>query len=196
MFEPGSASAYGNPNFVMLGQIVAEVSGQPYIEYVKEHILTPLGMEDTAPNLILCPSEDEHDTPREADYLRVHQAMAKPYQVDRDFKVIDGDYQTVFSPAAGLISTVQDLALFDIALDSGDLLDQETKEAMFEPLVSTYGDSDELMYGLGWYHQLYNGVDLLWHTGRWSPSISALYLKVPKEDLSFFENVKRNRARL
>jgi D-alanyl-D-alanine carboxypeptidase len=47
MFEPGSASAYGNPNYVMLGQIVAAVSGQPYIEYVKEHILEPLGMENT-----------------------------------------------------------------------------------------------------------------------------------------------------
>jgi CubicO group peptidase (beta-lactamase class C family) len=47
MFEPGSASAYGNPNFVMLGQIVTAASGQPYIEYVKEHILDPLGMENT-----------------------------------------------------------------------------------------------------------------------------------------------------
>jgi D-alanyl-D-alanine carboxypeptidase len=47
MFEPGSASAYGNPHYVLLGQIVAEVSGQPYIDYVKEHILEPLGMENT-----------------------------------------------------------------------------------------------------------------------------------------------------
>lgn len=47
MFEPGSASAYGNPNYVMLGQIVAAASGQPYIEYVKAHILEPLGMENT-----------------------------------------------------------------------------------------------------------------------------------------------------
>jgi CubicO group peptidase (beta-lactamase class C family) len=31
----------------MLGQIVAEASGQPYIEYVQEHILAPLGMENT-----------------------------------------------------------------------------------------------------------------------------------------------------
>ena len=41
-----SASSYSNPAFVMLGQIVAEVSGQPYIEYVQEHILAPLGMEN------------------------------------------------------------------------------------------------------------------------------------------------------
>jgi CubicO group peptidase (beta-lactamase class C family) len=47
MFEPGSASRYSNPGFVMLGQIVAEASGQPYIDYVREHILAPLGMENT-----------------------------------------------------------------------------------------------------------------------------------------------------
>jgi len=47
IFEPGSASTYGNPNFVMLGQVVAEVSGQPFVEYVKEHILVPLGMQNT-----------------------------------------------------------------------------------------------------------------------------------------------------
>ena len=46
-FEPGSASAYGNPGYVILGQIVAEASGQPYIEYVRDHILAPLGMANT-----------------------------------------------------------------------------------------------------------------------------------------------------
>ena len=47
MFAPGSASSYSNPGFVLLGQIVAEASGQPYIEYVQQHILTPLGMPNT-----------------------------------------------------------------------------------------------------------------------------------------------------
>jgi CubicO group peptidase (beta-lactamase class C family) len=47
IFEPGSASAYANPHLLLAGQIVAEVSGQPYIEYVKENILTPLGMKNT-----------------------------------------------------------------------------------------------------------------------------------------------------
>jgi len=47
MFEPGSESAYANPDFVTLGQIVAAVSGQSYVEYVREHILGPLGMVNT-----------------------------------------------------------------------------------------------------------------------------------------------------
>ena len=47
MFEPGSDSAYVNPDYVGLGQIVAQVSGQPYIQYVQGNILAPLGMENT-----------------------------------------------------------------------------------------------------------------------------------------------------
>jgi CubicO group peptidase (beta-lactamase class C family) len=47
IFEPGSASAYSNPHIMLVGQIVAEVSGQPYTEYVREHILAPLGMGNT-----------------------------------------------------------------------------------------------------------------------------------------------------
>ena len=47
MFEPGSQSAYVNPDYVTLGQIVATASGQPYVEYVLEHILNPLGMTNT-----------------------------------------------------------------------------------------------------------------------------------------------------
>ena len=47
MFEPGSQSAYCNTNYMTLGQVVAAVSGQPYVEYVLEHILNPLGMTNT-----------------------------------------------------------------------------------------------------------------------------------------------------
>ncbi|TKJ47252.1 hypothetical protein CEE34_04685 [Candidatus Aerophobetes bacterium Ae_b3a] len=47
MFEPGSDSAYVNPDYVTLGQIVAKVSGKPYIQYIQENILTPLGMKTT-----------------------------------------------------------------------------------------------------------------------------------------------------
>jgi hypothetical protein len=38
---------------------------------------------------------------------------------------------------------------------------------------------------LGWYVQDLEGLRLLWHTGRWHPSTSALYLKVPDEELTF-----------
>ena len=41
---PGEAAGYSNYNAMLAGYIVARVSGQPYDQYIQEHILDPLGM--------------------------------------------------------------------------------------------------------------------------------------------------------
>ncbi len=43
---PGLTYEYSNLGFGMLGKIVGVVSGKPYQQYIKENILTPLGMND------------------------------------------------------------------------------------------------------------------------------------------------------
>ena len=45
--SPGTAYEYSNFGFAILGRIVGNVSGMPYRRYVREHILTPLGMTAT-----------------------------------------------------------------------------------------------------------------------------------------------------
>ncbi len=92
---------------------------------------------------------------------------------------------THFSPAAGLISTVVDLAAFDAGLDNDWLLTPEAKAEMVAPAIPVQSSRAEFSYGLGWYVQDHEGTRLLWHSGRQPPSESALYLKVPDEDLTF-----------
>ena len=46
-FKPGEAYEYINPTFVMCGAIVERVTGQPFVEYVAEHIFRPAGMAKT-----------------------------------------------------------------------------------------------------------------------------------------------------
>ena len=41
---PGDSAAYANYNAMLAGYIVARVSGQPYDQYIQEHIFSPLGM--------------------------------------------------------------------------------------------------------------------------------------------------------
>jgi CubicO group peptidase (beta-lactamase class C family) len=41
---PGDLVGYANYNAVLAGYIVARVAGQPYDQYIQEHILDPLGM--------------------------------------------------------------------------------------------------------------------------------------------------------
>ncbi|MEO7963828.1 MAG: serine hydrolase domain-containing protein, partial [Gemmatimonadaceae bacterium] len=45
---PGTNYEYSNFGFAILGRIVANVSGIPYTRYVRERILTPLGMTSSA----------------------------------------------------------------------------------------------------------------------------------------------------
>ncbi len=45
--EPGTQWTYANHGFATLGQIVADVSGEPFDHYLREHVFTPLGMTDT-----------------------------------------------------------------------------------------------------------------------------------------------------
>jgi N-acyl-D-amino-acid deacylase len=45
-FDPGSKSVYSNFGFNVLGRVIERASGQPYAEYVRDHVLTPSGISD------------------------------------------------------------------------------------------------------------------------------------------------------
>lgn len=84
---------------------------------------------------------------------------------------------------AGVVSTVEDLARFDIALDTGELLSPSLRRRLFTPAVAP--DGTVLPYAYGWYVQQYRGETLYWHSG-WDEEagFSALYLKVPERALT------------
>jgi len=186
---PGTHHNYSGERYMRLVDVIEGASGKSFAELLSERILEPLDMRNTAPNYPQCDLESLRASTgldeRTRNYVRVYSELAKPYQLDRSYNVVEGGYHAHFSTSAGLISTVVDLARFDIALDQNVLLSPDTKGQMFAPAFSTYGDSTDLMYGLGWYIQHYNGTRLIWHAGRMPPSISALYVKVPDEHLSF-----------
>ena len=46
-FEPGTQFGYSNTNYVLLGMLIERVSGMPYADYLKTHIVAPLDLRDT-----------------------------------------------------------------------------------------------------------------------------------------------------
>jgi len=193
---PGTSFAYNGNRYAYLGGVMEKASGKTFAALLRERIISPLELENTALNPInnwggstLMGMRDFEELlgwgKNHQDMADVYRRLARPYQLDGDTNIIAGMYPLYHSPAAGLNSSVSDLARFDIALDQGILLDEPAKAEMFSPAYSTYKGRNDLMYGLGWYVQDFDGLRLLWHTGCWPPSTSALYLKVPEKDLTF-----------
>ena len=112
----------------------------------------------------------------------VSKILAQPYALDREFKLTKITYPQGFSTSAGLISTVLDMAKYDIAIDQNKFLTKETQQLAFTPAVSTKGES--LPYGLGWFTTSYKGTRMLWHYGYWTGN-SSFILKVPEKNITF-----------
>src|SRR5688572_6059076 len=70
----------------------------------------------------------------------VVKILAQPYALDREFKFTKISYPEGFSTSAGLISTVLDMAKYDIAIDQNKFLTKETQQLAFTPTVSTKGE--------------------------------------------------------
>src|SRR5207253_2962839 len=43
-FDPGTDSKYSNFGYIVLGEVIATVSGRPYEEYVRDEVLKPMGV--------------------------------------------------------------------------------------------------------------------------------------------------------
>lgn len=89
---------YSNVAFNVLGEVVASVSGKPYTDYVKEHILKPLGMAGTE----VMPKEN-------MPTLAKGYGFRKPGQLRRIEPFFD---KRSMAPSGNMASTVEDLARF------------------------------------------------------------------------------------
>lgn len=141
-------------------------------QLIQEYILSPSGMDNTMSSQW---QEEKAET-----YFNMAQG----------YKYIDGGYTTLLPPerhiagGAGIVSSVNDLAKYDIALDTQKLGDKKLMNKLFSPVKTT--NQDILPYAFGWYVQDYKGKKLIWHAG-WDEEagFTALYIKVPEENLTF-----------
>jgi CubicO group peptidase (beta-lactamase class C family) len=134
VLRPGESHHYSNLAFALLGQVVVRTSGQPYMTYVNERILTPLRLERTT------------WTP--------HAPAAQGYLVDEYARTVWVEAETEMggTAAAGqLWSTVGDLGRWAAFLAAGndEVLAANLVEEMWFPQVM-YDPSDwALAWGLG-----------------------------------------------
>lgn len=174
---PGAVHRYNGSRYISLGEVMEAASGKTCAQLLSERILGPLGLRHTAPDVNLLADFAVTGLDRRAFLAN----MAMPYELI-DGRVVPSGYPRHFSPSAGLISSVRDLARISIALDQDRFMDRETKALMLSPSISI--DGVDKTYGLGWYVQTHQGVKLEWHGGEWNAQ-SALLLRAPEAGLTF-----------
>ena len=183
---PGEKYLYSGDRYSYLTPVVDSCSGQSFREALAKTILDRLEMRDSVPGQDMeFPSASAAAvfTPETLErYTRVIQRLAKPYVIDNSGRPILSAYPPRgISAAAGLISTVRDLARYDAAIDQHVLLAPQTQEQAWTNHVNSKGE--RLPYGLGWFVQVYGGQRLIWHYGQWD-TFSGLFLKVPGRNIT------------
>jgi CubicO group peptidase (beta-lactamase class C family) len=116
-------------------------------------------------------------------YTRVLGRLATPYTVDAKGKPSVSRYSaTTLTPAGGLISTVRDLAQFDLAVKKGVLVRAESLALAWTAPVDRNGQ--RLPHGLGWFLQSYNGEPIVWQFGVADNGSSSMILTAPFRGLT------------
>lgn len=130
-FEPGQGQQYSDINYVLLGLIVEAVDGRPFRAFVTEELLKPLNLRDTW-FLSGDPARSR------ARGYTVDSGIVRSVGLDPELEsdsegfIDTTDAQEQSDAAAGLITTMPDLARFAHALVVGDLLDDESRSLLLE----------------------------------------------------------------
>lgn len=154
---------YCNSGFLVAGQVLEKVTGQSWETYVKENILTPLGMNNTYMNTA---------------GIAQRKNVAQPYNnLYTSITKIPFDNVDNLGPATSMVSNVNDLSKWLLLqLDSGRY---EGKQVLPWPVLQKTRDINILTgsrksaafpthfrgYGLGVFSTDYAGRQVYWHTG-------------------------------
>jgi len=158
-FTPGTAYAYSNTGFYLLGAVAEKVIGESLTEIFEEWITEPLELEHTFYDDF---SNSQNTIPNLAENSRSYEY-----------------HLSAVAGAGAMVSTPTDLLKFGQAVYGGTFVTPEHAEEMQTDVAAMLGGDD---YGLGtriWYD---NGVHHLGHTGSLMDYRSIL-MHVPEHDV-------------
>jgi CubicO group peptidase (beta-lactamase class C family) len=150
--DPGERFFYSNEGFRVIGNIIQEVSGVPFHEYIRENILKPLGMKRST--LV------KHEFDADPDRMIAHWKRTDGTLQPTRFPYPDVSENPSFSwnaAAGGLIAPMTELTTYLAALMNGGvhkgkrLASEESIERMFTSHIK-YAETYWGMsgYGYGW----------------------------------------------
>jgi D-alanyl-D-alanine carboxypeptidase len=165
-FAPGEKAQYSNSNYVLLGMIIEQVTGQPAGEVIAERVLVPLGMTQTS-----FATTETMPEPYAHGYTPVEEGSAELRDV-----TLSNPY--VPWTAGAIISTLADLRIWAREMSEGTLLSpsSQAERLQWRPFATSRFD---VSYGLG----ILNLNGLLGHNGGIA-GYSSWVMHSPEDDAS------------
>jgi len=153
--NPGEEYSYSNSGYKLLGYIIEIASGISYQDFVQQQIFVPLGMSRSKFGL------NEMDEDNNAQGYMPDGKRVKTQNVSLAYS------------GGGLVSTINDLYLWDQSFYNNSLISQESKELIYTPYLNEYG--------FGWKIRQVNG-ELTYSHGGALPGFSTFIMRVPNRN--------------
>jgi len=159
---PGGPFRYSNAGYVLLGLVIEELAGQPYIDVVTERVFGPAGMGDSG----FFP----------LDEVRPNLAVGhlRPTEPGRPWRTNIYSIPIVGGADGGACCTAADVDRFLRRYDDGTLLGRELTEVMLTPRVPVDPGLD-MGYGVLIFPDR-------WGHGGGDPGFEMLAHRMPKQD--------------
>lgn len=177
-YKTGEKYQYCNLGYFMLAEIVTQVSGKPWHEYIREQFFIPAGMKNT--------------------YLTEYQTIipnrATGYMHKND-TLLNTVMMVGIRPSGGFLSTSSDMIKWDKVLtEQKNILKKENWEILWKPFVATSAKAgSKSFYGFGWMIDELNGHKSIAHSGS-NIGFKSYYSRFPDDGLSIIILTNENDA--
>ncbi|MFD9903795.1 serine hydrolase domain-containing protein [Streptomyces sp. NPDC059063] len=177
----GRPGVYSNTNYLLLGELLEEVTGTTAEQCITRNVIERAGLRDTA-----FPAGPHVDGP----HSQLYESWFGMIDPPRDYSVFDMSWARL---GGSLISTVADLNRFYGMLLAGEIVSPSSLAQMQRtgPVVSHEGKTID--YGLGLYPMEDPGQDTFWGNGGtvWGGGALAMTRSDGKRQMAVAVNLQR-----
>jgi CubicO group peptidase (beta-lactamase class C family) len=175
-FPAGEKYQYSNTGYAVLTQVLEKITGQPFRDYLQQHIFAPAGMTGT-----LAYVSGVNEVP--------HRAYG--YTIQADGAVLETDQSSTSAVLGdgGVYSNLEDFYKWDQLLYTDRLLSQPYMDLYFKE--NQTNDGKQTGYAFGWRREKYKGMDSIFHTGS-SIGFRNIFYRVPSRNFSVILFTNRN----
>ena len=171
-FNSGNQFSYSNSGYIILGRIIEIITGTSYESFIENNIFKKLKMNNS----------------RYGNNKEIVKNRASGYQFNgKEYTNAPYISMSLHYAAGSLLSTVDDLLIWQNALNSNVLIKQSNLIKATNGSILKNGK--RIPYGYGWYSRKINNSDAITHGGATSGFMSnSIYLKDEKVSIIALTN--------